>query len=205
MTNYSKNDQRLPSPRDIPLAIDDWIAECQSLQPDRTIGIRDIGTSWDALCLIYIISHVGNLFWITDSILRKISQKAYQSNYEGGWKTVQEILEQNPQTPEEFYWQFLQSHSPEEFFGNLKRRSKRMILLIRFYRRDPHGPVRKPQRARGYKDKGTLRPPHKRHGDPPEKKEKVDRRGMVGHPLLREEEYEKTSGDNTMRTLEVKT
>lgn len=178
--------QRVPKPEDIHLEIDDWIAECQSLSPDRTLGIRDIGSSWDSLCLIYLISHIGNLPWITDEIYRRIGQKAYSANYEGEWETVQFLLEQYPQTPEKFYEYFLQFHSPEEFFGNLKKRTRRVMLLIKMKKRDPHGPVTYSQRARGYRDKGTYHPPHEFHGDPPEKEQKLDRRKFNGHPLLRE-------------------
>lgn len=179
-------EQRRPNPKDLSLDLEDWIAECQSLQPDRTLGIRNIGTSWDSLCLIYILSHVGSLYWITDDILRRIAQKAYVANYEGEWKTVQDFLEQNPQTPEEFYNLFLKYRSPEEFFGNLKKRARRISLLIRFYKRDPHGPVSKSQRTRGYRDMGTYHPPHEYHGEPPEKDEKLDLRKRVGHPLLKD-------------------
>lgn len=183
-TSYQKD--RSPNPRDLSLDLKDWIAECQSLDPDHTLGIRTIGSSWDALCLIYILSHVANLFWITDDIHRRIAQKAYQANYEGEWKTVQDFLQQNPQTPEAFYQIWISYHSPEEFFGNLKKRAKRIQLIIRFKKRDPHGPVSKSQRIRGYRDKGTYHPPHEFHGEPPEKDEKIDLRRFVGHPLLKE-------------------
>lgn len=155
------------------------------MDPDRTIGTRNIGTSWDALCLIYILSHIGSLFWLTDTLLGRIAQKAYLASYEGEWKTVQDFLELNPQTPEEFYEIFLKYRSPEEFFGNLKKRAQRLSLLIRFYKRDPHGPVNRTLRTRGYRDKGTYHPPHESHGEPPEKDERLDRRKLVGHPLLR--------------------
>jgi hypothetical protein len=55
---------------------------------------------------------------------------------------------------------------------------------MNFKSRDPQGRVRRPVRHRGYRDKGTLRPPHQSVVDPPEKEEKTDRRQNVGHPLL---------------------
>lgn len=186
--NVKTQKDRRPNPQDLSLDLKDWIAECQSLHPDHTLSVRSIGSSWDALCLLYILSHVANLFWITDDLHRRIAQKAYQANYEGEWKTVQVILEQNPQTPEEFYQIFLQSHSPEEFFGNLRKRAKRLSLIMKTKKRDPHGPVAHTQRIRGYRDKGTYHPPHEFHGDPPEKDEKVDLRDRIGHPLLRRKE-----------------
>lgn len=176
--------QRDPNPRDIPLGLADWIAECQSLQPDHSLWIRTVGSSWDALCLIFILTHISSLPWITDDITRRIAQKAYQANYEGEWETVQFLLEQNLQTPEQFYRYFLERHSPEEFFGNLRKRAMRVLYLVRTVKRDPHGSYVRPQRIRGYRDKGTYHPPHEFHGDPPERDQKVDRRHLVRHPLL---------------------
>lgn len=181
---------RDPDPQDIYLEVDDWIAECQSLQPDRSISFAFIGSSWDALCLIYLLSHIADLFWFTDEIHRKIAQKAYLSNYEGGWETVQEALEQNLQTPEQFYKWFLLSHSPEDFFGNVKRKAKQLLNLVRYKKRDPHGPVRKTNRPRGYRDKGTLRPSHLTPIGIEETEPRIDRRKRVAHPLIFEEEEE---------------
>lgn len=177
---------RDPNPNDLRLKVDDWIAEVLSLQPDRTLSCR-VRSSWDSLALIYIISHVADLFWITDEIYRAIGQAAYVANYEGEWKTVQVFLEQNPQTPEEFYNLWCKFKSPDEFFGNLKKRAMRLHYIIKFKKRDPHGPITKAQRARGYRDKGTLRPSHQFHGDPPEKGPHLDLRSKIGHPLLKEE------------------
>lgn len=186
-----------PNPKDVRLEEDDWIAECRSLQPDRSIQFSCIGSSWDALCLIYLLSHVADLPWFTDDITRRIAQKAYASNYEGGWETVQEVLELNPQTPEQFYEWFLLSRSPEEFFGNLRKRARRLLKLLRFKKRDPHGPVRKVNRPRGYRDKGTLRPPHRPPVVPPGEGPKSDRRHLVGHPLLYDKERTRTEGETS--------
>lgn len=188
MTDKFSQKERRPNPKDLSLDLKDWIAECQSLQPDRTLSVRTIGSSWDALCLIYILSHIASFYWITDDLHRRMAEKAFAANYQGEWKTVQFLLEQNPQTPEEFYDNFLQFHDPEEFFGNLRKRAKRLSLIIKTKKRDPHGPVARTLRARGYKDKGTYHPPHEFHGESPEKDEKLDLRKRVGHPLLREKE-----------------
>lgn len=179
--------QRRPKEKDILCDIDDWIAEVRSLSPDHSLGVQ-ISTSWESLSLIYILAHVWDLYWMTDEIIRKIAHKAYQMNYEGSWAIVQEILEQQFQNPQEFYEVFLRFYSPEDFFGNLKRTAKRTIWKIRFQKRDPHGPIRRTQRVRGYRDHGTLRPIHQYHGIPPSSDvEKEDRRHLVAHPLLKEE------------------
>lgn len=116
-----------------------------------------------------------------------LAQKAYLGNYEGEWKTVQFILEQYPQTPKEFLGYFLQNHSPEDFFGNLVKTSRRLIRGIGSKARDPLGVVRKTQRHRGYRDKGTLRPAHRPAVEPPLAIERIDRRSKIGHPLIQED------------------
>jgi len=162
----------------------DWIAECLSLQPERSIRISYTRTSWDALVVLYILSHLEESYWVTEEYHRKIANDAYRNNYEGGWEAVQNCLEQYPKTPKEFFDWFVSCHSPEEFFGNIVKTARRKTQYMNFKSRDPQGRVRRPVRHRGYRDKGTLRPPHQPVVDPPEKEEKTDRRQNVGHPLL---------------------
>lgn len=190
------SDQRSLTNEDYSLKDDDWIAECLSLGPERSLKIPRISTSWDALCVLYLMSHLESHYWKTDEIHRAMAQKAYVSNYQGDWKLVQEILEQYPKTPKEFYYIFLKSKSPEEFFGNLVPRSRRLSYGIDNKKRDPHGPVLRPQRHRGYRDKGTLRPPHQPAVVPPLGEPHEDRRSHIGHPLLREERVKTLTGED---------
>jgi len=169
----------------VPLIDDGWIAECQSLQPDRALTLIRIRTGWDALAVLFICSHLEATYWVTEKFHREAGQKAYAGCYEGEWKTVQAVLEQNPQTPQQFLDIFLKFHNPEEFFGNLKRYAQRILRWRGSVARDPHGPVRKSQRHRGYRDKGTLRPPHRPTVEPPEKIQREDRRLFIAHPLIR--------------------
>lgn len=180
----SSSEECLPNGKQFALEDDDWTAELLSLQPERSLKIPRISTSWDALALLYLLSHLEASFWITDDAHRQIAQKAYLGNYEGEWETVQFILEQYPKTPKEFYQLFLMRHSPEEFFGNLQRKARRLRRGLGTKARDPHGLVRRPQRHRGYRDKGTLRPAHRPAVEPPQKEERIDRRKSIGHPLL---------------------
>jgi len=178
-----------PNLSDLQLETQDWMAECQSLDPDLSLVFRGPTSAWDCLCLLYLMSHVAGVYWLTEEITRQISQKAYQCDYQGEWEAVQFLLEQSISTPEEFYWKFIEVKSPEEFFGNLVPRAKRLSLGMKCFKRKPsRKPVNYPQRKRGYRDKGTYRPPHEFHGDPPEKDQKLDRRGRVYHPLIREED-----------------
>lgn len=174
---------------DYSLLEDDWIAECLSLQPDRAIKLPRISTSWDALCVLYLVSHLESHYWITDDIHQRVANMAYRAKYEGEWRNVQEILEHYCQTPKDFYQQFIKSHSPEEFFGNLVPRARRFSRAIDNKKRDPHGPVLRVQRHRGYRDKGTLRPSHRPTVIPPyEETNLEDRRSKIRHPLLRDRE-----------------
>jgi len=175
---------------------DNWIAECLSLQPDRSLRIPRITTSWDALAILYLCSHLESAYWLTDEIHRLLANKAYAANYEGEWAVVQELLETYTKTPKEFYAEFLRFHSPEEFFGNLVRTANRLKHGIGSKARDPHGLVRKPQRHRGYRDKGTLRPAHRPAVIPPVDDERVDRRLKLGHPLVREKVVENFDGED---------
>lgn len=190
------HDQPRINPGEIALKDDGWIAECQSLSPDRALRLIRIRTSWDALAVLFICSHLEETFWVTEKFHREAGNRAYAGNYEGEWKTVQRILEQNPQTPQEFLAVFLENHSPEDFFGNLKRFAKRVLRFRDSVLRDPHGPVRKAQRHRGYRDKGTLRPPHRPSVEPPEKVQREDRRRLIAHPLIRDSVEDSAGGDH---------
>lgn len=162
-------------------------AENPSAQSDiPLLDIRyNLRTSWEALCLLYLSLHFN--YWETETIVRSISQRAYQFSYEGEWTTVQQFLEAQLHTPQQFESFWKDSGRPtEEFYGNLvpfaakleKRLNYRDTTLQRT------GKVRRPQRKRGYADKGSRRLPHERHGDPPVR-EKVDRRKLIlFHPLL---------------------
>lgn len=165
-----------------------WIAECQSLSPDRSLRLPTFSSSWESLTVLYLLSHIERVYWLTDDIHRRIAEMAYRYNYEGGWRNVQIALERYCQTPKEFHDWAMTIMSEEEFFGNIVRPARRLAEHIDFRLRDPHGPVRRPQRHRGYKDKGTYVPPHRRYRHLPsdETDERIDRRKNVGHPLLKE-------------------
>lgn len=182
---------------DYSLQDDDWIAECLSLQPERSLRFPRTSTSWDALCVLYLLSHIESSYWLTEEHHRRLANQAYRANYEGEWETVQQLLEQYPKTPKEFYEIFLRFHSPEEFFGNIVPRARRLSRVLDSKLRDPHGPVSRPQRHRGYRDKGTLRPSHQPAVVPPSHDEKVDRRKNCHHPLIYEKEENADRGGSS--------
>lgn len=125
---------------------------------------------------------------MTEKVFAKIANKAFLADYQGEWQTVQDFLQKHPTSPSDFYEEWLNHKSPEEFFGNLRKRAAKLSMLVKTITMNPlRKPVVYPKRARGYRDKGTLRPPHEFHGDPPVPPPKLDLRHMVGHPLLRGE------------------
>lgn len=181
---------RVPNPEDILLDTSDWNAEDLSRYPNHRFQMFGISSSWDCLAAIYILSHFGDFYWMTDEIYRVIGNRAYVANYQGDWKIVQDFLEQFPQSPMQFYDIWCCHRSPEEFFGNLKKRAKRLLYGFRIVSNDP--PRRKPkhqERIRGYRDKGSLRLPHQYHGiSPYSETPKLDLRAKIGHPILRKKE-----------------
>lgn len=146
---------------------------------------RRIGNARQAMSLIFISTFFS--FWQTDKVIRAIGQKAYLMNYQGDWKKVQEILETQDLSPRRFIEVFLIDHSPEDFFGNLAKIAERELKVIRF-RSDRETNPRKPKkgsRRRGYRDHGTLRLLHQKHGEPPiPTQPREDRRSLISHPLL---------------------
>lgn len=137
--------------------------------------------------MLYLSLHFKE--WETDHLVRTIAQKAYQYSYEGEWWTVQRFLEEQFSTPQQFEenWTRISGKPTEEFYGNLVPFSARLEKRIDYRDTTKTFPrkVRKPQRKRGYADKGSRRLPHERHGDPPVR-EKEDRRNLIEfNPLLK--------------------
>lgn len=163
-------------------------AENPSAQSDLALEIRyNVRTAWESLCLLYLSLHFP--YWETETIVRAISRRAYQFSYEGEWLTVQRFLEEQIDNPQQFEdrWEEISLRPKHEFYGNLLPLSAKMErrLDYRDNSKSYSHKVRYPQRKRGYADKGSSRLPHEKHGDPPMKKEKIDRRNNIKfHPLL---------------------
>jgi hypothetical protein len=147
----------------------------------------NVRTAWESLCLLYLSLHLN--YWETEVVVRTISQRAYQHSYEGEWQVVQRFLEEQLDTPQQYEerWKELSGRPLEEFYGNLVPYAAKMEkrLDYRDTSKAATGKVRRPQRKRGYADKGSCRLPHEKHGSPPVK-EKEDRRNLIMiNPLLR--------------------
>jgi len=184
----------MPKSQKIPLTdsrgIAKKIAESQSLYSDvepRIIKISaNLSSARNALGYIYIALHYE--YWETEDLIRSIGQKAYLQNYNGKWKTVQEFLESEFQTPKDFEDKFISVFGPHDFFGNFLPAVEKQYRLLKVtdLTKEKTGKVNYPQFHRGYKDKGSLRLPHEYHGDRPVGPERLDRRQNIKHPLLGE-------------------
>lgn len=130
----------------------------------RVLWHNQTSTALDSLAVLMIIPLIPNItrnsFW-TEKLRDHMAQQAFHNQYKGDWKLVQEILELKTQTP---YYQVkkLLEHKDTYFlFGNLLPRMERLSrgFKARLAYKDvlkDYTPVRRPQRKRGYNDKGTL-------------------------------------------------
>lgn len=169
------------------------MAETSSLYSNTSASLRaNFESSQEALALILISGFLKP--WNTDIIIRTIGQKAYAYNYQGNWKRVQLILESydfqeeldTQQAPEKLIATFLMFFSPEDFYGNIVPLAYKLAKYRIFFKNPFNENFRRPQRPvfrRGYKDKGSRRLPHERHGEPPYKEKEIDRRYLIKHPL----------------------
>jgi len=144
-------------------ALEKRLAECASPYPH--LSARFIFPQGGALVslleaiLINVYSTWNHGYW-RDLALEKIFQRARNANFQGNWMLVKEYL-QDIQNTEEKAFLFLRKHfHPRDIFGNLVPLMKRLSRCIRVGTPAPPR-VRKPQRKRGYDDKGTLRLSHK--------------------------------------------
>lgn len=167
--------------------LNNWIAERQSpysAPPGRSYEwFPRVETAREAQLVIFLSLHIPR--YESDRVIEHIAQLAYRYRYAGEWHRVQGFLE-SYDTPEVFITEYLSGKSLDDFFGNFLRMCDRYIRYHRRSYRDiqQKGPVRRPNRKRGYSDKGTLRPNHQRGRSLPDPRPlPEDRRSKVNHPL----------------------
>lgn len=91
----------------------------------------------------------------------QLKRVAWAHNYEGKWKQVSDLVSVSI-IPAEVLKLQLTFESSEAYFGNTIRNMRKIkdnMLASCIYKEDTR-PVKKPQRKRGYNDKGHLRPIH---------------------------------------------
>jgi len=120
----------------------------------------------DALGVLLILPHFasGRKYYRAERIIREIGQKARRAQYQGDWMIIKEILEKsNFQSWIETWRIIMPNFSSEDWFGNivpLLKASFRKIKYVSDYVsvEEDTRPVNRPQRKRGYTDKGSRRP-----------------------------------------------
>lgn len=101
------------------------------------------------------------------SLREHIAKMVDNYRHEGKWEIVGRILSTTTSLQVYDSWMIIMENmTPNEWFGNFvpllvqALKSLRWRKVYQFVTEDPR-PVRKPQRKRGYNDKGSQRPPHK--------------------------------------------
>lgn len=99
-----------------------------------------------------------------ESFLEKAARAAYFHHYEGDWQVVKAILSTTRFNLHNSLQVIPLYYSPQEFYGNLIPQIRKMTRSLRFrqWHNRPTAPVKRPQRKRGYTDKGTSTPLHEK-------------------------------------------
>lgn len=144
-----------------------------------------------ALLLVLPLLCPARNFFCIQTLIGKIHQKAVHYQYQGDWKIVGELLQQDHFSVYQRWTTVSKELTDEEWFGNLLPLMVRVVKAIRFkkqyiFQTERSSKVRKPQRKRGYSDKGSLRPSHRwteRFLGEVEEKERIElpQRRIRGH------------------------
>ena len=154
----------------------------------KYIWVNCVNKPTEALAALLVISFIvkENNEIATQKFREHLAQMCYNYNYEGKWRVVQEVLELPIQRPYYIITTILQRLNVRELKGNILRVAalllncveERQFDVSKEYRQKLHK-VKKPQRKRGYDDKGYLRPSHEwteRYPFPGEAEQREDRR-----------------------------
>jgi hypothetical protein len=113
-----------------------------------------------------------------DFTIQNLAEASYRHEYSGHWSELQYFME-NSSMIEQFLELIDSNHLGDEFYGNFLDLSEKILRRNRLAFRsivEKPSRVRYPQRKRGYRDKGSLRPYHKRGRNIGESRAPVDRR-----------------------------
>lgn len=149
--------------KDLP-RLSDWIAESQSRHSatSNQSWLPQFRGAREAEIVLFLSLYIPD--WESWEVIARIRDQAYHQRYEGRWNQVQLLLEQESSLPSfEEWWNEIES--PDSFFGNFLRNCEKFLKRERFVYRDIERDRRRPKRKirrRGYLDKGSLLPAHKR-------------------------------------------
>lgn len=202
LSNFSPKLKRAPE------LIKENLAQTSTRYSDNPVSLRlNVTKPYEALAAYYLSLYFR--FWQTDTLVRSLAHRAYANNYQGKWELVQEVLELELSQPEELEAWFIKVGLANEFFGVILPDAEKIERRVNY--RDMSRPsnhyVRRTQRIRGYRDKGSCRLPHEHHGIPPTPEEREDRRPLVHHPLVQQRkvvrsESTRISGDASQHISE---
>jgi hypothetical protein len=116
--------------------------------------------------------------WERDSAIHQLAEKAYRQEYSGYWTELQYFME-NCSTLEQFLEIVELNRLADEFYGNFLDLTEKVLRRNRFaFKRvlTKGSKPKYPQRRRGYRDKGSLRPYHQRGRNIGDSIEPIDRR-----------------------------
>lgn len=164
------------------------VAEYTSLYSDTKLRIC-YTTAYEAIVAYLIAVYVGSSSreeYVLYKFTEEMASRCYKNNYQGKWELVQDFIELQPHTLYNIL-EFLEDHfSYCDLYGNILPLVEKLAKSLKVGRQRPNnGRVKKPQRRRGYNDKGTLRLNHEHHSlwtwsGPNE--ERLDRRSKISYP-----------------------
>ena len=169
-----------------------WIAEnpsrysAMSMNPDRS-WLPHVRCAQEALLVIFLATYLPP--WESWEIINRINSQCYFQRYLGKWEKVEQLLQLTSDS-QEIRSKFIEIMTPDDFFGNFLKLAERFLRenprSFKPTERDRHKPKRL-IRHRGYRDKGSLRPPHESGRNLPEEGISRDDRNLLkifGTPSL---------------------
>lgn len=143
----------------------DETSPCPDLPMELWVKAEYLSSARDAMCLLLLIPLVvpsTRNYALLESLRGHMAKMCSNYGSQGNWKVVQAVLEQTDSCSVYQSWSIILDHmSPEDFFGNIVPRMMRLLKVLRY--RPLYSSVvgdtrfvRKPQRKRGYDDKGSL-------------------------------------------------
>lgn len=161
---FSQETSRYPDPED----------GCPLILDFNRESLRNASDALSVLCLIPLVSYVPRDYFQIEALRNHIWAMASNYRFEGEWKLVSEILRTT--TSQDIYstWrQVLPFFSEEDWFGNFLPKMYNMLNGFKYKRayrkyqnpddlshREKHKGIKRTIRRRGYRDKGSRRPPH---------------------------------------------
>lgn len=143
---------------------------CPDLSMEFFVSAEFLKSAKDALAVLAILPLVcpsTRNYFLIESLRNHIGKMASTYQYQGDWAVVREILTTTDSLSVYQSWvHILPRMSEGDFYGNFVPRMVQALKSIKLRRRyisvmEDTRKVKKPQRKRGYSDKGSRRPFHK--------------------------------------------